>query len=351
MGYWDDLRFNPSVSDDEDDSDDTASIVQQIQDGLSTASASTFADSARRLSERVTLPVRLNQDTIGDTATSGSTAAAATTIVNVPQVAASRTEVPFAFCFQQYSTIDTPVKWYSNSAKYQNNPINGRVVLPVTPENFTTSSTNEQVDVTSIVGLTYTHAGPVGLMEIDIECFFPAAQDANFVHPLVRTFGFFDPPSLCAKFNTAMNSGQPILFTVSDPSDTNPVAPSMIVTVTEFNWEMRHGYGKDRFITMTLREWIPQLIYSGGFSNRGYTNITVGTKAGGNKKNLVPRKLGKIADFVHTHVDTDFAAPPWQTIYTLNKKKIDAIIKKNKKLGVPRASLTLPVGTILRVPA
>lgn len=351
IGYWSDPRFNDSIdSEDNSQTDDASTIISAILSNASSSNIQQQNDAADALARRATMPVPLRNGALLKAQQASFDIPSDPSPIQIRPAGISDTEIPFVFAFQQYSSIDTPVQWYSSEKKMINDAVNGRVILPVTPENFTVQSSNEQVDVVSITGINYTHAGPVGLAEVDIEGFFPWFDSLNFpsyVHPYVNRYGFFDPLTLSTMFTKAMNSGQPIFFTVSDPRSNAAVQPSMVVTVTNFQWEMRHGYGKDRFVTITLREWVPQLIWSGGFGPTAYTTITVGHKF---KKKTVPRALGKIADLVYGVTNPKTA--DWSKIYSLNRAKIDKLIKTHKTSGSKTGPyLLLPVGTTLRVPA
>jgi hypothetical protein len=195
-------------------------------------------------------------------------------------------------------------------------------VLPVPPETFSVQSGNAQEEVTSVLGITYTHAGPVGLAEMNLEGILPfisqATDHPTYVPGYVKTYGAHTPGKICGMFITAMNAGQPIEFTVSDPKNQTIVMATKVVTVVDFQWEVRAGHGLDRFYTMTLREWVPQTIYFGGY------------QPGASFKATLPKKmtLGTIADKAfRPKFATQKDRNRFKEIYELNKVAIEKFAK------------------------
>lgn len=262
------------------------------------------------------------------------------------------THSPFRFQFQNYGKLLRPVRFH---AKSKETPAHGMVVLPVPPETIEVSGSNAPEEITSAAGIIFSHAGPFAPMTYTFEGIFPFVQDIHNVPTFVPEdtihAGFYNPPALCAKFTTAMRAGQPVRFNILRPGSAEKLMTERVVVITDFSWSFKMGHGKDRFFTMTLREWFPQHLVMAGHKKRRAQTGNGGH--GGNGGNTKPPSGGtyviKPGDSLWKISDRYTGdGRKWPELYKLNKKKLnDELKKRGQKLNNPH--LIYP-GVSIKIP-
>lgn len=267
---------------------------------------------------------------------------------------------PYRFQFQNYENITSPVQFYS--PKWGEDAKTGMVVLPVPPETMEVSGGNAPEEVVSASGITFSHAGPYTPLTFALEGFFPYFADftnkPDYLPDDTLRRGYYQPHGLCTKFIKAMRAGQPLVFSVVQPTNKQKLMDTHVVVVTDFAWSYRAGHGQDRFWTMTLREWFPQkMIQTGRKPGKGTqgsnkpprapvpANSVYIIKPGDTLSGIADRKMGN--------------ASRWRELYTLNK---DVIEKAARSRGLTSSAGGGPLpmrtigwwifpGTELQIPA
>lgn len=267
---------------------------------------------------------------------------------------------PYRFQFRNYNNILSPVQFYS--PKWGENADTGMVVLPVPPETMEVAGGNAPEDVISASGITFSHAGPYTPLTFSLEGFFPHFSDLSakpdYMPDDTLRRGYYQPHGLCTKFIKAMRAGQPVVFSVVQPTNKQKLMDTHVVVVTDFTWSYRSGHGQDRFWTMTLREWFPQrMIQTGRKPGKGTqgsgrpprepvpANGVYIIKTGDTLSGIADRKMGN--------------ASRWRELYTLNK---DVIEKAARDRGLTSSAGGGPLpmrsigwwifpGTELQIPA
>lgn len=313
MGYYDDTRFNGGFEDFKENKALTGEGKDRRDAGLKFI-VDTALSAGLNLTPQTIANLR-NAVTLGNRGSNPPATLDEAMPAALRFARAAAPDTPFMFAFNNVPNLETPVL-------FRNQAGSDRLVLPVPPETFSVQAGNAQEEVTSVLGITYTHAGPVGLAEMSLEGILPfisqSTDHPTFVPEYVRTYGAHTPGDICSKFITAMNAGQPIEFTVSDPKNQTIVMNTKVVTVVDFQWEVRAGHGLDRFYTMTLREWVPQTIYFGGY------------QPGASFKATLPKAmtLGTIADKAfRPKFATQKDRNRFKEIYELNKVNIEKFAK------------------------
>jgi hypothetical protein len=280
--------------------------------------------------------------------------------INQRALIASGQLPPYRFQFQNFENITSPVQFYS--PKWGEDAKTGMVVLPVPPETMEVSGGNAPEDVVSASGITFSHAGAYTPLSFSLEGFFPHFTDLSnkpdYMPDDTLRRGYYQPHGLCTKFIKAMRAGQPLVFSVVQPSNKQKLMDTHVVVVTDFTWSYRSGHGQDRFWTMTLREWFPQrMIQTGRKPGKG--------TQGGNRPNRPPVPANSVYtvkrnDNLHDIADKLLGnAGRWREIYTLNKDVIEKAARAhgaNSSAGggsVPLRTIGwwIWAGTKLQIPA
>jgi hypothetical protein len=262
---------------------------------------------------------------------------------------------PFRFSFRNYRDLVRPVKFYS--PKWKETAKTGMVVLPVPPETIEVSGGNAPEEVVAASGISFSHAGPYTPLTFTMEGFFPHITDFSNVPEYVPTDtirrGLYSPASLCGKFIQSMRAGQPLVFSIIQPgSEEQRFMNSYTVVVMDFKWSFKAGHGKDRFWSMTLKEWFPQHVIQTG---RKVRRRPGNTRPDNNQNNRAPVPAGRVYTIVAGDTLPKIAdktignASRWREIYTLNLTELNKQLKaRNKPLNNP--NLIYP-GTKLIIPA
>lgn len=242
-------------------------IVQEF--GLNSAAVKAFISSFGQ-AQQSSLP------TIGDQTTITQLVGIFERLsLNTPAASSlgSVASVPFVFSFQNVSNLyPGPAKFYSGLS-----PEDERWALPVPPAEFSVSSPNSLTEITTLNGVSYTHAGPEQLEEITFDSFFPAVSAGEEVPSYVPDYIGLDagkfiyktPNEWVTNLLKAMRVNQPLLFSIyavdgsgqitSDKSGI--VVEPVIMSVSSFDWNMGSSIGGSRFdvsYSITLKRWRQQ---------------------------------------------------------------------------------------------
>lgn len=196
---------------------------------------------------------------------------------------ASKTYEPFVFSFQNLNdTFPGPAKFYTGGV---GNIDSHRWVLPVPPADIDVSVPNSPQSISTISGLTYSHAGNIDLEQVSFEGFFPFIQGNGgindpdkwpaFIPGYVRKYGYHDPASLVTNFTTAMRANQPVLFSIFatnadqiPTSNGTTIIEPIAMSISSFDWNLGNATGgtrQDVEYKMTLTRWRQQTISVANF--------------------------------------------------------------------------------------
>lgn len=332
---------------------DTNAVVDV--DGLLNAMLSgqiSGSETKRILLENTTLSVAAIKNAVRQVSTPSA--------ANARAVAASTQLPPYRFQFQNYEDVLSPVQFYA--PKWGEDAATGMVVLPVPPETMEITGGNAPEEVISASGISFSHAGPYTPLTFTLEGFFPFFQNMNnkpdYLPEDTLRAGYYQPHGLCTKFIKAMRAGQPIVFTVVQPTNKHKLMDTHVVVVTDFTWSYRAGHGQDRFWSMTLREWFPQrMILTGRKPGKGSQGTTKPPRPAtpANSVYIIKRgdTLSGIADRLLGN------AGRWREIYQLNKEVIEKAAKAHGatssagggSLPLHTAGWWIFPGTKLQIPA
>lgn len=315
-----------------------------------------------------------DQQKVRDQFVNDSTQAAISTFNRLAANQGTRTSnisTPFVFSFQNYGIqFPGPATFYNQTrGRSKQSSINqDRFVLMVPPESFDVSVPNSPQTISTINGLTYTHAGPIELDEISFSGFFPFLIGPRSSWPSFipeyfinqsnsqsigasKVFTYRSPERWVKELVTAMRANQPIVFSVyAVDDDTNNFAITsggmiiqpVVCTVASFDWNMGVGVGgsrRDIEYNITLKRWRRQQVRVTNFvqqatNNRGATGNTRGDNGPQFRKYTV--KAGDYLVKIAQNLLGD--GRRWREIYNLNK----GLIGNNPNL--------LSVGQVLKIP-
>lgn len=168
-------------------------------------------------------------------------------------------DVPFMLSFENYRSFRAPAVFGTKGK---------RSVLPVTPEEIEITDANGASTVSSISGLTFSHAGNIELQKVSFSSHLPTLSATgglpSYVAPFVDKFGVINPRAFATKFYRAMQANQPILFAIVQVDadgtavGTDHPLPPKPMTIVDFSATYKHGTGKDLYFSMSLQAWYPQ---------------------------------------------------------------------------------------------
>lgn len=250
----------------------------------------------------------------------------------------AKNDLPYMISLWQYATFSGPVTFARKTTKTGKNP-DGRVVLPVTPEQIDVALGNNASTFSTITGNTHSHAGSVDLEKISFESFFPYVTQGqevpSYVAPYLKTFGIIIPNALATMFRRLIRVNQPFNLLItkvnSEGSKESNVYGPIVVTCTSFSTSIKHGHDFDLFYSVEFQRWHPQsssitgtsgnnALGSGSNKGKKYT-----TKPGDNLFKISQKFLG--------------TGSLWNSIYQLNKSVLN-----------PSATAPIKAKTTIKLP-